>query len=207
MAKIPPDFGVFSKGISMRPLPLAALLLMTAACGAATAQTPPAPAAAPSQGYQRPTSVAVATLWSATRQNLGVVSAYVGPRGILFDVEGEDWPQGWHGVHLHAVGSCEGPGFTSAGPHINHADMKHPHGLLNTDGGPDLGDLQNVYAGADGKARAEVYAPTTDIDFYDADGVAFVVHANRDDHASQPIGTAGDRIACGVFQRPATGGS
>ena len=204
----------------MRALPLAALLLTTAACSAATAQTA-APAPAPltgraalyaprqpeaSQGYQRPTSVAVATLWSATRQNLGVVSAYVGPEGILFDVEGEDWPQGWHGVHLHAVGSCEGPGFTSAGPHINHADMKHPHGLLNSEGGPDLGDLQNVYAGADGKARAEVYAPTTDIDFYDADGVAFVVHANRDDHTSQPIGTAGDRIACGVFQRPATGG-
>ncbi len=32
-----------------------------------------------------------------------------------------------------------------------------------------------------------------------ATGLSFLVHANRDDHVSQPIGGAGDRIACGVF--------
>ncbi len=45
-----------------------------------------------------------------------------GPTGVLFKVEGKGWPEGWHGVHLHAVGTCEGPGFTSAGAHVNHAD-------------------------------------------------------------------------------------
>ena len=37
-------------------------------------------------------------------------------------------------------------------------------------------------------------------DLLDGDGLSFLVHANRDDHVSQPIGGAGDRIACGVFQ-------
>ncbi|PZN98004.1 MAG: superoxide dismutase family protein, partial [Alphaproteobacteria bacterium] len=34
----------------------------------------------------------------------------------------------------------------------------------------------------------------------DTDGLSFLVHANLDDHVSQPIGGAGARIACGVFQ-------
>ena len=34
----------------------------------------------------------------------------------------------------------------------------------------------------------------------DADGSALVIHANPDDHMSQPIGGAGARIACGVIR-------
>ena len=33
----------------------------------------------------------------------------------------------------------------------------------------------------------------------DQDGSALVIHANADDHTSQPIGGAGDRVACGVI--------
>lgn len=119
-----------------------------------------------------------------------------GPEGLLFTIEGEGWPQGWHGVHLHAVGSCEAPAFTSAGGHVNHAVNARPHGLLNHDGGPDNGDLQNVYAHSDGTARAEVYLHGQAAS---NQGLAFVVHASPDDHISQPIGGAGGRIACAVL--------
>ena len=34
----------------------------------------------------------------------------------------------------------------------------------------------------------------------DADGSALVIHANADDHSSQPIGGAGDRVACAVIK-------
>lgn len=34
----------------------------------------------------------------------------------------------------------------------------------------------------------------------DADGSAFVIHENPDDHKTQLIGGAGDRIACGAIQ-------
>ncbi|MFC5345172.1 superoxide dismutase family protein [Brevundimonas staleyi] len=181
----------------MRSSPLALALIASSVltAGAALAQTaaPPPPAPAPA-------AVATAALHTADGGDAGSVTAFAGPDGFLFKVEGKGWPEGWHGVHLHAVGTCEGPGFTSAGAHVNHADPdKLPHGLLNADG-PDLGDLQNVFAHADGSAHAEVYAPTTDIDLTGGDGTSFLVHANRDDHVSQPIGGAGDRIACGVFQ-------
>ena len=36
----------------------------------------------------------------------------------------------------------------------------------------------------------------------DADGSALVIHANPDDHSSQPIGGAGDRVACAVIKAP-----
>lgn len=32
------------------------------------------------------------------------------------------------------------------------------------------------------------------------EGTALVIHENPDDHMSQPIGGAGDRVACGVVQ-------
>ncbi len=33
----------------------------------------------------------------------------------------------------------------------------------------------------------------------DADGIALVIHEDRDDHLTQPIGGAGARVACGVI--------
>lgn len=189
----------------MRLFALAAVGALAAGC--ATAQAPVAtsmprqtPATAPVPG---PFSTAV--LRTAAGVDAGTVTAYRGPLGLLFKVEGKGWPTGWHGVHLHSVGTCEGPGFTSAGGHIDHSTGNRPHGLLNMAGGPELGDLPNVHAGTDGSVMAEVYMSGAQIsapgqDVMDADGFAFIVHANRDDHVSQPIGGAGDRIACGVFQ-------
>ncbi len=191
----------------------AAVVALIAGCAVAqtadhsghTAQTP-APAATPAPApAAAPTPVATAALKTAEGANAGTVTAFKGPLGVLFRVEGKGWPAGWHGVHLHAVGKCEGPGFTSAGAHVNHAEGARPHGLLNTAGGPDLGDLQNVYAGADGSAHAEVYLSGAGLgmrgmDLMDTDGLSFLVHANPDDHVSQPIGGAGARIACGVFE-------
>ncbi|HEV7354257.1 MAG TPA: superoxide dismutase family protein [Brevundimonas sp.] len=167
-------------------------LALPAAAIAQEATTPPAP-------------VAVAQLRTADGTDAGTVTAWRGPLGLLFRVEGRNWPAGWHGVHLHTTGVCDGPGFTSAGGHVDHASMDRAHGLLNMNGGPELGDLQNVYAAADGTAMAEVYASGAQTsaqgqDLMDEDGFSFVVHANPDDHVSQPIGGAGPRIACGVFE-------
>lgn len=182
----------------MRPIAVAAALaFMPVAACAAVAQTPPA--AAPS-----PQPFAIAALKTADGTDAGSVTAYRGPLGLLFRVEGRNWPAGWHGVHLHMTGTCEGPAFTSAGGHVDHPTTDRAHGLLNMNGGPELGDLQNVFAFGDGTANAEVYAAGSQTserghDLMDSDGLSFIVHANPDDHVSQPIGGAGARIACGVF--------
>jgi Cu-Zn family superoxide dismutase len=84
---------------------------------------------------------------------------------------------------------------------MNSMPTKKPHGLLNVDGGPDFGDLPNLYVAADGTAHAEAFTQLTRFaDLTDADGSAIVIHANPDDHRTQPIGGAGARVGCGVIK-------
>jgi len=136
---------------------------------------------------------------------IGKATLTQGPTGLLIKVEATGLTPGWHGIHIHATGQCAAP-FTSAGAHINHTDPKTPHGLLNAQG-PDDGDLPNLYAAADGSAHGEFFTAKARISqdgpgqwLWDADGSALVIHANPDDHNSQPIGGAGDRVACAVLK-------
>ena len=144
---------------------------------------------------------------NAQGADIGKATLTQGPTGLLIKVEATGLTPGWHGIHIHATGQCEAP-FTSAGAHINHTDPKTPHGLLNAQG-PDDGDLPNLYAAADGSAKAEFFTTQARISqdgpgqwLWDADGSALVIHANADDHSSQPIGGAGDRVACAVIKAP-----
>jgi Cu-Zn family superoxide dismutase len=121
--------------------------------------------------------------------------------GVRITVEASGLTPGAHGIHLHAVGRCEGPAFASAGGHFNPAGKKH--GLHNPEGAHG-GDLPNLTAGADGAAR---YATTTHlialdagpIGIFDADGAALVIHAMPDDETTDPAGNSGDRVACAVL--------
>lgn len=145
-----------------------------------------------------------AALTNAAGSRVGRAILTQGTTGLLIRIEAEGLSPGWHGVHIHATGQCTAP-FTSAGAHINHADAKAPHGLLNP-GGPDDGDLPNVFADAQGRVNAEVFTTRARIAsrgpgqwLWDSDGSALVIHANADDQNSQPIGGAGDRVVCGVM--------
>ena len=159
---------------------------------------------APDAGRARPGDFGEATLVNATGATIGRAVLTQGPTGLLIRIEAEGLTPGWHGVHIHAAGQCAAP-FTSAGGHINHAEPKAPHGLLNAEG-PDDGDLPNIHADPEGRVRAEIFTTRARIAregpgewLWDADGSALVIHANADDHRSQPIGGAGDRVACGVM--------
>ena len=179
-------------------LMIASPLALTTAC-AATGNAPQthverAPVGATGQ----------AVLINASGANIGRVDLRQGPTGLVIKVEASGLKPGWHGIHIHATAACEAP-FTSSGAHINHGEPKQPHGLLNP-AGPDDGDLPNVFAGADGKVNAEVFTTRARIStegpgqwLWDADGSAIIIHANPDDHTSQPIGGAGDRVACAAL--------
>jgi Cu-Zn family superoxide dismutase len=75
--------------------------------------------------------------------------------------------------------------------------------MLNPDG-PDEGDLPNIMVNPDGSANAEVSSLAIRVlgqnGLRDADGSALIIHANEDDHTTQPIGNAGARIACAVLK-------
>ncbi|HEU4799133.1 MAG TPA: superoxide dismutase family protein [Gemmatimonadales bacterium] len=107
---------------------------------------------------------------------------------------------GEHGIHIHAVGSCEGPDFASAGDHWNPDNRQH--GTDNPDG-PHAGDLANITVGADSMVSLQQVTPggmlQGDSGLLDADGAAVVIHASADDYRTDPSGNSGDRIACGVL--------
>lgn len=170
--------------------------LLLAAPGAVSAQT-----ATPAAGAK----TATAAVKAGDGKDLGTATLTEAPHGVLLRLELKGLTPGWHGVHFHEKGDCGTPDFKSAGAHV-HTTASVVHGLLNPDGN-DNGDLPNIHAGADGVAMAELYSPLVSLKgaggrpaLLDADGSAIVVHANPDDHNSQPIGGAGARVACGVVK-------
>jgi Cu-Zn family superoxide dismutase len=115
-------------------------------------------------------------------------------------------PPGVKGVHVHAVGKCEPPTFTSAGAHFNPGGKQH--GSLNPEGA-HAGDLPNITVGPDGTGRLETSAEGLTLgggpaSLFDADGSAIVLHAAPDDFRTDPTGNSGARIACGIVVKPTT---
>lgn len=148
---------------------------------------------------------ATAALKGPAGTSLGSATLEDGPAGVLIRLDLKGLTPGWHAVHLHEMGDCSDEKFAKAGGHVNHAPAKAPHGLLNADG-PDMGDLPNIHANADGAVKAELYSPFVSTKgsggragLLDADGSSIVVHAGPDDYVTQPIGGAGARVACGVI--------
>ena len=90
-----------------------------------------------------------------------------------------------------------GVDFTASGGHIIVDSRQHR--LLNP-AGPDNGDLPYLYATANDTVQAEFFTTLVDPGLLmDDDGSTIVIHENRDDHNTRPIGGAGGRIACGVL--------
>jgi Cu-Zn family superoxide dismutase len=196
--------------LSLAAAGLLTLPLLAACEPASTTTETPAP---PSSGTAAtaPVAAARAPVGATARAALadgeggaaGTASFRQGPTGVLIRIEATGLTPGWHGLHLHGVGRCEGPKFESAGSHVKHSGAVH--GLLNADG-PESGDLPNLYAGADGRAFAEVFTTGAALVqgaggeyLLDADGSALLIHAMADDQTAQPIGGSGDRVVCGVL--------
>jgi Cu-Zn family superoxide dismutase len=109
---------------------------------------------------------------------------------------------GRHGIHLHAVGSCVGPAFTSAGGH--HNPLGAAHGLESPDGA-HAGDLPNLEVNVVGRGRLQATSDRATLtpgptSLLDADGAAIVIHAAEDDQVTNPTGNSGARVACGVIE-------
>ena len=143
----------------------------------------------------------------AKTSGLSDATMTTGMTAVEIDIDVTGLKPGPHGVHLHAVGKCDPPGFVTAGGHFD------PGPAGNTD--PDanhpfhLGDLPNLVA--DVKGHATMKAITTRVtlgpgplSLFDADGSAIIIHANPDQGTtgeSKSGVSGGPRIACGVIEK------
>lgn len=160
-------------------------------------------ACASTQTASNSPATATANVRNASGTSLGVVRLESTAGGVRLTGQLTGLAPGAHGIHLHGVGRCDGPGFTSAGDHFNPRNAKH--GLVNPDG-PHAGDMPAI--AADGNGRAVVDHTTALVSLadgvskvLDADGAAIVIHASGDDQRTDPSGNSGSRIACGVVER------
>jgi len=148
---------------------------------------------------------ATAQLMNAAGQQVASATLRQQSDGVRIDVTASGLSAGVHGIHIHAVGSCDATGataFASAGGHFNPAGKQH--GLSNPNGAHG-GDMPNITIGADGKGELHtvnnrVSLTSGAMSLLDTDGSALVIHAAADDQKTDPSGNSGARVACGVIR-------
>ena len=105
-------------------------------------------------------------------------------------------------------GDCSGAAFKSSGGHI-YAKTPLVHGFMvaGTNDAGNLPNLPNLHVDGAGKVTVELHSTLASLKgaggrpaLLNTEGAALVLHANPDDYTAQPIGNAGDRIACAVIR-------
>jgi len=134
---------------------------------------------------------------------LGTASFRETRLGVRIEVNVRDVLPGKHAMHVHAVGRCDPPEFTTAGAHFNPNGAKH--GLAGSTHA-HAGDLPHVVVGSDGRGSVSFVAPHLSLNRAASNGLAFgqgtaiVIHASSDDEKTDPSGNSGARVACGVIR-------
>ncbi|MGY0501987.1 superoxide dismutase[Cu-Zn] [Nocardia sp. FBN12] len=122
---------------------------------------------------------------------------------LVVTVEARGLTPGFHGLHFHQNGTCEGD-FASAGGHLQ---------VGGATAHPASGDLTSLQVGADGSAKLVTRTDTVTLD--NIKGKALIIHGGADNFGNIPprytreggtgpdettlaTGDAGARVACGV---------
>jgi superoxide dismutase, Cu-Zn family len=141
-----------------------------------------------------------AVLMHRDGHEVGTVALTQMENGVLIEAGLIEMEPGEYAFHIHETGACS-PDFEAAGGHF--ALEGNAHGFDNPDG-PHAGDLPNVEIGEDGQAAVELFTDRISLrggetnSLLDADGAAMMIHADADTYEEEA--SAGDRIACGVFE-------
>ncbi|MDR6833563.1 MULTISPECIES: superoxide dismutase family protein [unclassified Sphingopyxis] len=147
-----------------------------------------------------PVADAHAQLYDAKGADRGRADFYRDTTGLRVELVARGFAPSTYGMHVHAVGRCDGPKFTTAGPHWNPTNAQHGR---DNPLGAHHGDLPNLVVEPETIGRATLTLVGTRLTgeggMLDGDGAAFVIHAGPDDMKTDPSGNSGDRVACGVI--------
>ncbi len=151
---------------------------------------------------------AEAVLESPSGDAMGTVAFRQAATGVLVMADVKGLTRGGHAFIIHEAGSCS-PDFDAAGDHFNPEETEHGfiHAAWKGDApGGHGGDLPNIYAAADGSARADFFTVGITLteglrhSVFDVNGSAIVVHERPDAYGQEESDT-GARVACGVIRR------
>jgi len=146
-----------------------------------------------------------ADIVNAQGQKIGTATILPSSSGVRINVEVSQLLPGAHGIHIHTVGKCEGPAFTSAGAHFNPTSKKTRKGqsrgttrwrLVEYRSG-DRWHRKNI------ALRPERYPCSGANSLFNEAGTALVIHEKQDDYKTDPAANSGARIACGVIRATA----
>lgn len=154
---------------SIRIVTVVALAVVGAALGMLTASV------------QADDATARAVLHNADGDRLGTVKFIQQGSKTLVKAEGLEFvtlAPGFKGFHIHAVGSCIAPAFTSAGGHYNPAGTTH---------GDHGGDMPVLQVNDDHSAWTRFKTDHFDVD--EIIGRAVIVHVGADNFGNVPVGS------------------
>lgn len=147
-------------------------------------------------------SAAFAELKRSDGSGAGVATLSDRSDGLWLSVAATGFAPGTYGIHLHAIGKCDAPDFTTAGPHWNPAQKQHG---FDNPMGTHAGDIRNLVVNAGGAGAMDVNLMGAQFEgstgLFDADGAALVIHEKLDDYKTDPSGNSGKRVICGVFTK------
>lgn len=143
----------------------------------------------------------VKVLKEADGRPVGLIAIVQVEDGVRVGIRLSQMLPGTYAVHIHTVGRCDAPDFTTAGAHWNPTGRQHGRGNPQ---GAHLGDLPNIAVGNDNDGSVAFTIAGARLSdgpnpLYDADGASVIVHAAADDYRTDPSGNSGARLACGVL--------
>ena len=137
---------------------------------------------------------------------IGSVSMNETEAGVLMLIKVQGLkPKGEHAMHIHETADCSPKdSFKNAGGHYN--PFHKSHGMMHPEGF-HAGDMPNLRPDEYGNIEVTTLNQYVTLEkseelyngrapLFDKDGSAFMIHADPDDHVSQPSGAAGNRIGC-----------
>jgi Cu-Zn family superoxide dismutase len=141
--------------------------------------------------FAQPVGQASAELRDPKGRVVGSATFSEEPGGVRVRAQVRNLPSGSHGIHIHGVGRCDPPDFTSAAEHLNLTSRQHGLRLeIAANGSGQLSVLNSTISVGGG--------PNS---LFDTDGSALVIHANAADDVTDPAGNSEGRLACGVIAR------